>query len=189
MSTTPIIPFLSALTTLPAPLQEAIEKRVVREVYKPHQIVHAAGHTENRCWYVTSGLARTYYLDQAGKEHTLAFYREGQMIWSVQGFWNEPADYYLEVLEPAVWFALPYRSFNELTATFPQTGSLVQALTRQQYHQELSRNRLLALPAEERYLQLRKTLPELFRRVSVRLLASYLNMTRENLSRLMARDL
>lgn len=189
MNASPFIQFLAGLTTLPAPLEEALAKLVVREVYKPHQIVHAAGQTESRCWFLESGLARTYYLDRSGKEHTLAFYQEGQLIWSVQGFWNEPVDYYLEVLEPSVLLAIAYASFNELTATFQATGSLVQALIRQQYNQELVKNRLLALPAEERYLQVRKNMPELFRRVSVRLIATYINMTRENLSRLMGRDL
>jgi CRP/FNR family transcriptional regulator, anaerobic regulatory protein len=166
-----------------------MEQLVVREQYKPHQIVHAAGQTENRFWLLETGFARSYYLDRAGKEHTLAFYLEKQLIWSAQGYWNEPADYYLEVLEPSVMSAITYRGLHQLADAFPETGVLVQLLIRQQYQRELIKNRLLALSADERYRQVRRTMPELFRRASVRLIASYLNMTRENLSRLMGRDL
>lgn len=184
-----IIEYLSAFSFLSGALKDELHKLVIREDYKPHQVIHAAGHTENRFWFIEKGFARTYYLEPSGKEHTLLFYPENHIIWSNQGYWNEPTDYYLEVLEPSVILSVTYKALHHLNALYPETTELVQNLIRQQYHQDLLKSRLLGLTAEERYQQVRRSMPELFRRSSVRLIASYLNMTRENLSRLMGRDL
>jgi CRP-like cAMP-binding protein len=184
-----IIEYLSSVSFLSVALKDELGKLVLREDYKPHQVIHAAGHTENRFWFIEKGFARTYYLDSSGKEHTLSFYPENNIIWSNQGYWNEPTDYYLEVLEPSVTLSVTYKMLHNLNDVYPETTGLVQLLIRQQYHQDLLKSRLLGLTAEERYQQVRKSMPELFRRSSVRLIASYLNMTRENLSRLMGRDL
>lgn len=184
-----IIEYLSSVSFLSGTLKDDLQKTVIREDYRPHQVIHAAGHTENRFWFVEKGFARTYYLELSGKEHTLSFYPENKIIWSNQGYWNEPADYYLEVLEPSVILSVTYKMLHRLNEVYPEVTELVQLLIRQQYHQELLKSRLLGLTAEERYQQVRRSMPELFRRSSVRLIASYLNMTRENLSRLMGRNL
>lgn len=184
-----IIEYLSSVSVLSRALKDELQQLVVREDYKPHQVIHAAGHTESRFWFIEKGFARTYYLESSGKEHTLSFYPENNIIWSNQGYWNEPADYYLEVLEPSVILSVSYKMLHHLNDAYPEITELVQLLMRQQYHLDLLKSRLLGLTAEERYQQVRRTMPELFRRSSVRLIASYLNMTRENLSRLMGRDL
>src|SRR5215217_2842823 len=178
-----IIEYLSSVSVLSRALKAELQQLVVREDYKPHQVIHAAGHTENRFWFIEKGFARTYYLDSSGKEHTLSFYPENNIVWSNQGYWSEPADYYLEVLEPSVVLSVTYHMLRQLNGLYPETTGLIQDLIRQQYRQDLLKSRLLALTAEERYQQVRRTMPELFRRSSVRLIASYLNMTRENLSR------
>lgn len=189
MNATAIIEYLSSLSFLSDALKTELQKKVIREEYRPHQVIHAAGHTENRLWFIDKGFARTYYLESSGKEHTLSFYLDHSMVWSNQGYWNEPADYYLEILEPSVILSLTYKVLHHLNDEYPETVELVQQLIRLQYHQDLQKNRLLGMTAEERYQQVRKRMPELFRRASVRLIATYLNMTRENLSRLMGRDL
>lgn len=179
--------FLSAMTPLSGSLKAALDELLVRESYRPHQVIHAAGHTENRCWFIETGFVRTYYPDAAGKEHTLNFYIQNEIVWSNQGYWNEAVDHYLEVLEPSVVWSLTYKVLHQLHEAYPESVELVQQLIRHQYHEDLQKNRLLAMNAETRYRELRRWKPELFRRASVRLIASYLNMTRENLSRLISR--
>ncbi|MBW4888947.1 Crp/Fnr family transcriptional regulator [Mucilaginibacter sp. HMF5004] len=177
------------MTTISVGFRLELEARLETETYRPHHIVHAAGQVENRLWYLESGLVRAYYFDQTGKEHTVDFYMEKEMIFSYSGFWKEPSDYYLEVLEHSELIAITYLSLYELTDNFPETRILTGIFTRRRYHQELFRNRLMTWNAAERYRQFRKRYPHIFRRASVRLIASYLNMTRENLSRLMRKDL
>jgi CRP-like cAMP-binding protein len=187
MSVESLIGYLSAITPLSPPFKEEMQAGLQTENYKARQIIHAAGQTENRLWYLESGFARTYYFDQAGKEHTLIFYEEKELIFSYKGFWKESTDYYLEVLKPSSLISL---SYEYLTGLFQleETKILAQVFIRQRHQDDLFKSRMMTWTAEERYKQFRKIHPEIFGKTSVRLIASYLNMTRENLSRLISRD-
>lgn len=189
MNTNPLFSLLSGLTDLSENFRAALTANLKEEKIKPHQIIHAAGQTENRLWYLENGFARTYYFDQTGKEHTLTFYTSNDIIFSYKGFWKENTDYYLEVLTESKLLSLTYESLIKLIDQFPETWKLISIFTRQRYYLDLYKSRLMTWSAEERYSQFRKASPEIFRIASVRLIASYLNMTRENLSRLMSKDL
>lgn len=179
---------LASLTALSREFRGEIEDRLVPEVYRPHQIIHAAGQTETRLWYVVKGLVRTYELEQSGKEHTVYFFREQDLLFSYEGFWMQKTSLYIEVLEPSTLVALDYVQVNDWLNRFPEVRELAGIFMQHRYQQDQFRRWLMTQSAGERYRQLRKTDPELFRRVSVRLLATYLNMTRESLSRLMGQD-
>ena len=183
-----LIGYLSAIAKLSTGFTGALRSGLEEEQYKPHQIIHAAGQVENRLWFIETGFARSYYFDQAGKEHTLSFYLEKEIIFSYKGFWREAADYYLEVLAPAVLISFSYDSLSQFIDQYSETRTLINVFTRQRYYQELFKSRLMTWTAEERYYQFRKAHPDIFKIASVRLIASYLNMTRENLSRLMSRE-
>jgi CRP-like cAMP-binding protein len=188
MSVESLISYLSTITKLSPAYIGALRSSLEEEQYKPHQVIHAAGQVESRLWFIGTGFARSYYFDQTGKEHTLSFYLENEVIFSYKGFWGEATDYYLEVLAPATLISLPYEALNKFIEQYPETRALVNIFTRQRYYQELFKSRLMTWAAEERYHQFRKANPEIFKIASIRLIASYLNMTRENLSRLMGRE-
>lgn len=189
MSVMSLIGYLSSLAPLSSDFSEALKNRLEKEQYKPRQIIHAAGQVENRLWYMHTGFARSYYFDQTGKEHTLSFYIENEIIFSYKGFWKETTDYYLEILSPSTLVSLSYDALKTLMEQHEETRTLINSITRKRYHQELFKSRLMTWTAEERYYQFRKNNPQIFRLASVRLIASYLNMTRENLSRLMAKEM
>lgn len=182
-----LISYLSAITKLAPAFLEDLERGIDEEQYKPHQIIHAAGQTENRLWFIESGFARSYYFDPTGKEHTLSFYLGNEIMFSYKGYWKEPVDYYLEILTPSLLISLTYDSLYILER-HEEAKSLIRTFIRQRFYQELFKSRLMTWTAEERYHQYRKSHPEIFKLASIRLIASYLNMTRENLSRLMGRE-
>lgn len=188
MSGGSLIDYLSTITQLSSGFKEALKSQLEEEQYKPHQIIHAAGRIENRLWYLQSGFVRDYYFAPSGKEHTLNFYLENEMIFSYKGFWKETTDYYLEILSPSTLISLSYESLHLLLEQHEETRTLINIFIRKRYYQELFKSRLMTLTAEERYYQFRKNNPQIFRLASIRLIASYLNMTRENLSRLMGRE-
>lgn len=188
MSVDSLIGHLSNLTNLTPAFIEELKAATEVESYKPHQIVHAAGQVENRLWYLVTGFARTYYFDMTGKEHTISFYSKSEIIFSYKGYWKEQTDYYLEVVTVTILIALPYETLYRLMVQYEEATTLVRIITRQRYYQELFKSRLMTWVAEERYHQFRKNYPDVFKLASVRLIASYLNMTRENLSRLMGRE-
>ncbi|MBK0378542.1 Crp/Fnr family transcriptional regulator [Mucilaginibacter segetis] len=184
-----LIAYLSGITDLSPAFTSRLHAVLKPEIYQPHQVFQAAGQRENRLWFVLQGFVRGYYFDPSGKEHTLSFHSENELIFSYEGFWQETADRYLEALQPTGVYSLSYEELASLLPQFREAQLLKEVFVRHQYQQERFRKRLLTWSAEERYRQTRKLQPELFRKASVRLIATYLNMTRENLSRLMAKDL
>jgi len=188
MSVNSLIGYLSTITNLTPSLTERLSSEMEVETYKSHQIIHSAGQVENRFWFIDSGFARTYYFDSTGKEHTVAFYDDQSMLFSYQGFWKQSTDYYIEILGSSVLISLTYDRLSNYLQDYSEVKTLVQYFVRFQHQQELFKSRLMTWSAEERYYQFRKIHPEIFRKATVRLIASYLNMTRENLSRLMGRE-
>ena len=180
---------LSTMVNLSSTFQEAVKAGMKSEFYKAHQIIHSAGQVENRLWFIKTGFVRTYYFDSSGKEHTLKFYSDKDMIFSFQGYYQEASDFYIEVLSPSEMLSLTYERFALLIQNFIEAKAITQIYSRQYHHQELFKSRLMTLAAEERYYQFRKAQPGIFKKASVRIIASYLNMTRENLSRLITRDM
>jgi CRP/FNR family transcriptional regulator, anaerobic regulatory protein len=188
MNTNQLLSHLGSVTDLSQAFKEALLSQLKEEKIKAHQIIHASGQVESRLWYLESGFARTYYFDGTGKEHTLVFYTTNDLIFFYKGFWREAADYYLEGITESNMISLSYDSLNTLLDRFPEAWKLVTIFTRKRYYLDSFKSRLMTWSAEERYAQFRKTSPEIFRLASIRLIASYLNMTRENLSRLMGRE-
>jgi CRP/FNR family transcriptional regulator, anaerobic regulatory protein len=188
MSGVSVINFLSGLTPLSPEFTAALAEEFHLEHFKAHQVIHAGGQPESRLWFLLKGFARSYYFDGDGKEHTLAFFLEEDLIFSYQGYWHEPADRYIEVLLPAELLSISYGSLHRLVERFPETRILMRYFTRKKYEQDTFICRLLTRSAEERYREFRKARPDIFRMASLRLIASHLNMTRENLSRLVGRE-
>ena len=66
-------------------------------------------------------------------------------------------------------------------------GELIKGVLLRYQHQEYETQKLIALPPEERYRVLRANHPNLFKKVSAKIIASYLHLTRETLTRYISR--
>lgn len=183
-----LVDFLASLADPSSELLAELNTLIRQEFYHNHQVFQGAGQVENRLWYLPQGLVRAYYFDVSGKEHTLHFFLGGEVIFSWQGVFQEPADYYLEALEPTHLVAINYTTVESLRTRFPEFKVMANTIVRRRLLQDHFYSRLMTWSAEERYRQFRKVNPVIFQRVSVRLIATYLNMTRENLSKLISHD-
>lgn len=151
------------------------------------QLLHVPGQTANRMWFVTQGLLRCYEFDLSGREHTVGFYREQMLFFSLEALRSEPGEYYVEALEDTLLYALRYQALNGPLAAFKETKTISGELLRLYERDANFKRQLLLSSAPDRYRMVREKQNWLFSRVSVRMIATYLNMSRENLSRLMAR--
>jgi CRP/FNR family transcriptional regulator, anaerobic regulatory protein len=186
MSKEELIGRLSGIADLSAAFRSALAEVIFPELYRTRQIIGAPG-GQQRMWLVGSGTVRRYYYSDAGREITESFYASGELIFSWEGYWSGRTDAYLEALTPGSLYALRYADL-EAIRHFPEYETLTRHFLLQQRRMESGRTRLLLLSAEERYRRFRKMNPAIFREVSLRIIASYLNMTRENLSRLIAKN-
>lgn len=136
--------------------------------------------------FVEKGILRTYTVDDKGTEHILQFSQEGWWVADLYSFLtNEPSTYNIEALEDCGLLLISQGSWDSLLQRIP-------ALER--YFRLLVQNSLIATQrrlmgtmtetAEEKYLKLLKTQPDCVQRVPQHMIASYLGITRETLSRI-----
>ena len=98
---------------------------------------------------------------------------------------NKPAEKNIKCLEDTELLVVKARDLNELynqKHTFERVGRIIAELLFKNWHQKAIS--LMLDDAETRYLKLIKSKPNLLQRVPQYLIASYLNITPESLSRI-----
>lgn len=137
-------------------------------------------------FFVEKGLLKQYLIDEKGKEYILGFAPENWFMSDRQSiFFNEPSPYFIQALENTQVVVFKENLFKEIEQKFPDFREYNIKLL----HQHISKlqNRismLLSQTAEERYLYFIKTYPNLNLRIPQTMVASYLGITPESLSRI-----
>lgn len=173
-----------------APLTEAefasVLARFTLKQYKKHQFLIQAGEPVKHQFFVVSGLLKLVYTDEAGKQHILAFAMEDWWETDLTAYYTQmPATLSLECLEDTTVLCLPLEDYHVLCAEFPQLARFfLHKATRGAMAAQQRLLSLLTTSVQERYEQLLHKYPALSQRVPKSLLASYLGVSRETLSRL-----
>jgi CRP-like cAMP-binding protein len=136
-------------------------------------------------FFVESGLLRAYSIDSSGKEHVIQFAPEGWIITDRSSvFFNQPSDYFIETIETSnvIYFSHDFiNQASDISSSFRNYNErLLQNHIRQLQHRI---QYLLEATAEERYLDFISIYPDLLLRVPQWMIASYLGITPESLSR------
>lgn len=188
MHTEPFINFLARITDLSPNLIDELKDNVNKERYTAHQVLVSEGQTENRVWYLTIGLARSYIYDDQEQQHTLRFWHPDEVIFSYGGFLKEPSKEYIELLTAGELYSCTYEKLEQMMRQYPEAAKVVGEINRRFQQKDHKRSQLLAMKGKDRYLLLRKEHPEIFAQVPQWIIASYLHMTRENLSRIISEE-
>ncbi len=156
--------------------------------YKKHQFLIQPGEAVPFAYFVVAGLLKLVYTDAAGKAHILAFAPEDWWESDFQAYHTQtPATLSLECLEDTTVYCLSLANYHRLRECLPQLERFF--LHKATLGAMAAQQRLLSLlttNAQERYEQLLEKQPALARRISKTLLASYLGVSRETLSRFSA---
>ena len=140
---------------------------------KKGQILQRNGDLYTKVYHVRSGLLRSYSIDQKGKEHIFMFAPEGWVIADAVSP-NEPCDLFISAIEES-----DLTVFEKDVEDNPDIDRLINRLKALQ-------KRILMLMSSsiiERYAYFVKTYPEIVERVPQKMIASYLGVTPEALSK------
>jgi CRP-like cAMP-binding protein len=135
--------------------------------------------------FVVKGLLRLYRIDEEGNEHIMRFAPENWWISDRESYnTGKPSKFIIDALEKSevliwtkedtefVYGRIPaFRAFGE--------GLFVESFIA--YHNRIYNT--ISSTAEEKYENFVKTYPDIFNRVPLHMVASYLGVTRETLSR------
>ncbi|HEX2605766.1 MAG TPA: Crp/Fnr family transcriptional regulator [Flavisolibacter sp.] len=136
--------------------------------------------------FVEKGLLRTYTVDEKGGEHILQFASEGWWMADLLSFLtHEPSAFHMEALEDSEVLLIDKASWDRLLEDVPRLERYFRVLiqnnliaTQRRVLQSLSES------AEEKYVKFMKAYPDCLARVPQQMVASYLGLSRETVSRL-----
>ena len=135
--------------------------------------------------FVEKGLMRSYTVDIKGNDHILQFAFEGWWLTDLFSFLtNEPSLFNMDALEDSELLLITKPDWDTLLTNVPSLERYFRILI--QNNLIVTQRRLmgeLSETAEEKYLRLIKTFPQCIQRVPQHMIASYLGITRETLSR------
>ena len=138
--------------------------------------------------FVCKGFLRSYFVDNKGKDHVVQFAPENWWISARPGVVQDaPSSVFIDAIEDSDILLVDHAAHISLMQRVPLYAS--SFLTGIQKRGEAKEKRIvhsLAATAEERYNEFIKTYPSIAQRVPQHMLASYLGITPETLSRLRA---
>lgn len=136
-------------------------------------------------FYVEQGLLKYYSIDEKGKEHILQFAPEKWFVTDRESvYFHQPSHYFIQALEDSSVILLDENFIAQLAQ---ENKSFIEFNNRLLHnhirHLQNRINQLLSATAEERYLNFIKIYPDLLLRIPQSMVASYLGITPESLSR------
>jgi CRP-like cAMP-binding protein len=155
------------------------------KTFKKGQIVLNAGDLKSDAYFVASGLLRCFSIDEKGKEHIIQFAPEDWVISERNSaVFNEPSIFYIDAIEETEVVVVKPNFFPEIQHIVPEILELnIKMLHNSIRFMQKRIEMLLGATAEERYLHFIKLYPNLTLRVPQWMIASYLGITPESLSR------
>lgn len=136
--------------------------------------------------FVTKGLLRTYRLKDDGTEYIIRFAPENTWTLEHESFNTQtPTRYNIDALEDTELVTWSRENFDELLDTIPALKSFSEKLKTNTL--SASQERILmniSYTSEEKYQDFIDSYPDIFRRIPLHMVASYLGVSRETLSRI-----
>ncbi|KFC22765.1 Crp/Fnr family transcriptional regulator [Epilithonimonas lactis] len=156
----------------------------IKEV-KKNEIILREGEISDSTFFVEKGLLRMYSIDKAGKEHVIQFAPENWIISDTTSqLLNEKSRFYIEAIEESTVIITKEGFFENLSKIYPDVAEKNQRLMFNHIKSLQNRvNALISTTAEERYMDFLKKYPNLMLRAPQWMVASYLGITPESLSR------
>jgi CRP-like cAMP-binding protein len=176
---------VSQFTTLSDDSKQELSNHLKKlELPKGHIIVRQ-NTICNYLYFIESGLTRTYYI-RDGKDVTDWISSENDFACSIISFITRlPDRRIIELLEPSILFSLHYNDLETLCSTYHDIEHFFRKLVSFGLVQVQQRfDDLHFSTALERYQTLLTTHPTFIQQVPLGMIASYLGITQETLSRI-----
>jgi len=150
------------------------------------EFLQRGGDVTRHAAFVASGCLRNYVIDAKGREHIIQFAPETWWLADSNSLaTGAPSQYFIDAIEDCDLLLIDAPSHQGLVDRVAAYGAAFR--TGLQRHSAAKDRRIvssLSASAEERYLEFLATYPSIVRRVPQAMLASYLGITPETLSRI-----
>jgi CRP-like cAMP-binding protein len=169
----------------------AIKAKEIAEYFEEKELRKGAlflkeGQVSNEYLVLQNGFMRAYSFDPDGNEVTTAFHNKHQPVFEVASFFNRiPSKENIQALTDCMGWAITYEQLNFLFHSIPEFRDFGRSILVKGFAS--LKTRMLSMiteSAEERYLSLLQSNPEIFQYAPLKQIASYLGITDTSLSRI-----
>jgi CRP-like cAMP-binding protein len=154
--------------------------------FKKNEVITKTGEISNDFYIIKSGIVRSFYADEKGKEYTRTIFTEGKTTGSLGSLVSgESSKLTYECLTDCVAYKFIYREFLALTEKDNFMLKLYNKMLENIFLMMEARiYELSVLNATQRYLKLKGEIPNIETLIPQYHIASYLNVTAVQLSRI-----
>ena len=136
--------------------------------------------------FVCKGAMRQYSVDDKGVEHIVRFGIERWWMADYESFTtNTPCNYDIDAIEDTELLQISSEHLDELKSKVPAVDAMISKMNQRSYVSHQKRiHSSISQTAEERFTDLMNTYPEFLQRFPQNMIASYLGISPETLSRI-----
>ena len=161
-----------------------LQKHLHKKEFQKGDLVSSANSSDSNIYFVEKGFARSFYTEN-NKEFTTFFYKEGLLLANKDTlFLNLPTKNNIEVLEDSELSFFDYFKMEKLCESSIEIANFSRkVLTILVTILEKRVQILQHMSAREKYLDLLNEHPEILQRAPLGMIAGYLGISQETLSR------
>ncbi|WHT39195.1 cyclic nucleotide-binding domain-containing protein [Myroides sp. mNGS23_01] len=158
------------------------------KVKKGEQLNTGVNQTQ-KMYFVCKGCLRIFYINETGQDTTRFFAFENQFATTLVSFiQGQSEEEYMQALEASDVYVIAHTHFYELLELVPQWEKFYRKYLEFAYINNTSRFfALVTMDATMRYQQLLAQNPKIVQRLPNKIVASYLGVSQETLSRIKAK--
>ena len=166
-------------------MKKLMDEHLIRQTVKKNEVILRPGEACHHTFFVAKGLLRAYTIDENGKEHILQFAPENWLISDRSSvLFNEVSEQFIDAVEDSEVILIESGFFEKMAENSPSFQRFnMRALNNHIRHLHKRINLLISASAEVRYMDFIKLYPDILLRVPQLMVASYLGITPESLSR------
>lgn len=177
--------FLNSIADISEETFSEIKKITIFKRVKAGTRLVQLGDVPSKAYMIVSGIVRCYLITESGKEFNKTFYLPVNFAASLTALMKrKPSTFVFETLTDCKIYEIDYYKIMKLCETNPDLKALYTKILEHlyiKYEKRLIES--ISLNATERYLQLRKQIPDVDTLISQYHIASYLGITPVQLSR------
>ena len=165
---------------------DMIEAVSVNKKLRRRQYLLQEGDVSRHATFIAKGCLRQYRLADDGTENIMRFGVENWWMSDRESYvTGQPSKSYIDCLEDSELIFWTKENFDLLQKQIPGLHAFIESLLARSFNAKENRiHAAISFTAEEKYNTFLKNFPDIFNRVPLHMIASYLGISRETLSRI-----
>ncbi len=173
------------------PLSDNLKPELIKRIepieFRKGELVLDANHICTKSYFINRGILRTYFIKD-GKEVSEYFSGINEWVNSPRSFMQREKDiYYIDAIEDTEAYFITAKDLVYLFDNFPEMERYARLSMGTVFGHFMDRiTSMRFTSAKERYFHFQHTYPNIYYRIPLGMVASYLGITQETLSRIRA---